>query len=39
MEYCEYGDLSVYIRNRQDKQELFEEPLIMNLFIQLVLGL
>ena len=32
------GDLSVYIKNRQESNEYFEEPLIMNLFIQLLLG-
>ena len=33
------GDLSVYIRNMQQKGELFQEALIMNLFIQLTLGI
>jgi NIMA (never in mitosis gene a)-related kinase len=33
------GDLSLYIKNRQEKSEYFDEPLIVNLFLQLVLGL
>lgn len=33
------GDLSIYIKNRNDKNnELFDEEIIMNLFIQLTLG-
>lgn len=33
------GDLSVYIKKYKEKNELLEEELIMNWFIQLVQGL
>lgn len=39
MDYCEFGDLSLYIKNRKTKGELFEEPLIANLFVQMLFGL
>jgi len=32
------GDLSLYIKNRKEKEELLEENLIMNLYIQLLYG-
>jgi NIMA (never in mitosis gene a)-related kinase len=33
------GDLSVYIRNHKENNDLLQEELIMNLFIQLSQGL
>jgi serine/threonine protein kinase len=39
MEYCEFGDLSVYIKQRKEKAELFDEALIINWFVQMLFGL
>jgi NIMA (never in mitosis gene a)-related kinase len=39
MEYCEFGDLSVYVKERKEKGELFEEALIVNWLVQMLFGL
>lgn len=39
MEYCEFGDLSVYIKQRKQSGENFNEALIINLFVQMLFGL
>jgi NIMA (never in mitosis gene a)-related kinase len=39
MDYCEFGDLSVYIKTRKETRDFFEEAIIINLFVQMLFGL
>ena len=39
MDYCEFGDLSVYIKSRKENNQLLDEELIINLLVQMLFGI